>query len=314
VQPFPSGGRDIPDEGPERVGYRVDEGHRRACDDRLVLAVDHVSVQWLRVGRDEDCDGAVDTLGHDALVNREGNGGVCATDEHLTVEAGGGAGEGRRGELKGRSGGDGASVSDRQTNVSLDTGLTGSDERGDDGNDLAESEGDVERLRDGRGALEEVEDGLMTRFDGGDGSGHGEDARVIDEVDSTEVPADADVLDESGARHHGWDIREQGRRVKRAIQRRPAEGDEGSLDGGDVGGLVGLDGREGGDGDLSRGETGVGKVGRVERLQRLLVELRLERLEGGSEGQDLDGGSVSGTWKWRSRHGERSKESSSRDI
>jgi hypothetical protein len=76
VQPFPSDGRDIPDERPERVGCRVDESHHRACDDLLVLAVDHVSVQWLRVGRDEDCEGAVDTLWHDALVDREGNGGA----------------------------------------------------------------------------------------------------------------------------------------------------------------------------------------------------------------------------------------------
>jgi hypothetical protein len=109
----------------------------------------------------------------------------------------------------------------------LDAGVTFFDERGDHGNDLAESEGGVERLRDGRGALEEVEDGLVTRFDGGDGSGHGEDARVTDEVGSTEVPAEADVLDESGARHHGWDIREQGRGLKGAIQRHPAQGDQG---------------------------------------------------------------------------------------
>ena len=60
---------------------------------------------------------------------------------------------------------------------------------------LVETEGDVVRLRDGCGALEEVQDGLVTRFDGRDGNGHGEDARVIDEVGNTEV------LDESGACH-----------------------------------------------------------------------------------------------------------------
>jgi len=132
----------------------------------------------------------------------------------------------------------------------LDPGVTALDERASDGKNLFESEGDVERLRDGRGAFEEVEDGLVTRFDGRNGSGHGEDARVSDELCSTEVRADADDLDKSGALQHGFDIGEQGRQVERASQRRPAQGDEGSLDGGDMDGLVGLDGREDGDGDV----------------------------------------------------------------
>jgi hypothetical protein len=51
------------------------------------LAVDHISVQWLRVFRDEECERAYDTLGHDALVNREGSGVLCVTDKYLTVEA-----------------------------------------------------------------------------------------------------------------------------------------------------------------------------------------------------------------------------------
>jgi hypothetical protein len=42
--------------------------------------------------------------------------------------------------------------------------------------------------------LEEVEGRLVTQFDGQGGGDHGEDARVIDEVGSTEVRRDAEVL------------------------------------------------------------------------------------------------------------------------
>ena len=72
MRPFPSDGRGIPDERPSCIF--VDEDYHRACEDRLVLAVDHVSAQWLRGGRDEGYDGAVGTRRHDALVNREGSG------------------------------------------------------------------------------------------------------------------------------------------------------------------------------------------------------------------------------------------------
>ena len=56
MQPFPSDGRGIPDERPKRV-FRVDEDNHWACDDRLGLADDQVSVQWLRIVRDEGATG-----------------------------------------------------------------------------------------------------------------------------------------------------------------------------------------------------------------------------------------------------------------
>ena len=43
--------------------------------------------------------------------------------------------------------------------------------------------------------MEEVEGHLATRFDGQGGGDHGEDARVVDEVGSTEVRRDAEVVD-----------------------------------------------------------------------------------------------------------------------
>ena len=90
----------------------------------------------------------------------------------------------------------------------------------------------------------------MTRFDGQGGGDHGEDARVVDEVGSTEVRRDAEVLDDSRASHHGWDIREQGQRVNRASQRRPAQCDEGLRNSGDVGRLVRFDDLDGGQGGV----------------------------------------------------------------
>ena len=65
----------------------VDEGEKWAGDDRVALALDGVAVDWLVVGGDEDCDGAVDPLGDDALVDRERDGEGEAAGEHLAVEA-----------------------------------------------------------------------------------------------------------------------------------------------------------------------------------------------------------------------------------
>ena len=67
---------------------------------------------------------------------------------------------------------------------------------------------------------------------------------------------------------------------------RPAQGDEGSLDGGEMGRLVSLDGRDGGDGNVPCGETGFEIVSRGELFQHLFVEFRLEPLEDGSKGFD----------------------------
>lgn len=65
----------------------VDEGEERACDDRVALALDGVAVERLVIGRDPDCDGAVDTLRDDALAQRERDGEGEAAGEHLAVEA-----------------------------------------------------------------------------------------------------------------------------------------------------------------------------------------------------------------------------------
>jgi len=49
----------------------VDEGDERAGDDRVALALDGVAVERLVVGGNPDCDGTVDPLGDDALIDRE---------------------------------------------------------------------------------------------------------------------------------------------------------------------------------------------------------------------------------------------------
>ena len=112
------------------------------------------------------------------------------------------------------------------------------------------SQQDVKRLRDERGALEEVEGHLVTRFNGQGGGDQGEDAWVIGEVGSTKVRRDAEVLDNSRASHHGWDIREQGQCVKRASQWRPTQCDEGLRNNGGMGRLVRFDGLDGGQGGV----------------------------------------------------------------
>lgn len=178
----------------------------------------------------------------------------------------------------------------------------------------------------------------MTRFDGDDGSGGGEDAGLLDEVRGAEVSADADVLDELGKGHHGGDVGEHARKVVLAHHRRLAKADDEVLDGRHVHELVLLDDRDLLDDDVGRLEAGVDKVGRLELLQGLLVELRLEVLEhkgeffllfaGSGSGsafsperqeagdrltKDLDGARVDGTCERRSPRGERDKESSNRE-
>lgn len=97
----------------------VDKCEEWARDDRIALALDGVAVERLLVGRDPNCDGAVDTLGDDAFAQRERDGEGEAAGEHLAVESlrivceksaakqcntdklayGGAAVEGRRAEL-----------------------------------------------------------------------------------------------------------------------------------------------------------------------------------------------------------------------
>lgn len=97
-----------------------------------------------------------------------------------------------------------------------DTEVATFDEGAGDGKNLLGKKGDVEGLRDGRGALEQVQHGLMARLDGHNGSGGSQDARVLDEVRSTKVRANADVFYESCDRHHSRDIHEHAREVERA--------------------------------------------------------------------------------------------------
>lgn len=71
------------DELSERVSNRVGEQHRRARDDRLVLAVLQVVVQRLVIGSDPDCDRPSDVWGNDALADRLRDADGQATDDHL---------------------------------------------------------------------------------------------------------------------------------------------------------------------------------------------------------------------------------------
>ena len=100
-----------------------------------------------------------------------------------------------------------------------DTEVATFDEGAGNGKNLLGKEGYVEGLRDGRGALENVQQGLVARLDGHDGCGGSQNARVLDEVRSTKVRAHTDVFYDPSDCHHSRDIHEHAREVERASRR-----------------------------------------------------------------------------------------------
>lgn len=175
------------------------------------------------------------------------------------------------------------------------------------GKNLLGKEGDVKRLGDGRGTRENVQNGLVARFDGYDGSGGSQDIQVLNEVRGTKVCANADIFYDSSGRQKSLGITEDTREIKRATRRWfLAERNEdilGSsvkkwrkewgplgwgmtnayLDGGDMGSLVLLDDRDLRDGNIARLETDIHEIGRLEFAQCFLVEFCFELFENGSE-------------------------------
>ena len=137
----------------------------------------------------------------------------------------------------------------------------------------------------------------MTALNGDNGGSGGQDGGVGNEVCSTEVCTNANLLDETGHGKHGRNIGQNRREVKRARRERlSTERDKGFLryiqspgkesvytktylNDGRVGALVDRDGRELLDGDVRRAESSIREVGRYELLQRLSVELALELLQ-----------------------------------
>ena len=101
----------------------------------------------------------------------------------------------------------------------LDTEVTALDEATGNSKNLVGKERNIERLRDERIALEQVEEGLVARFDGHDGCGGSQNARVLDEVRSTKVRAHTDVFYDPSDCHHSRDIHEHAREVERASRR-----------------------------------------------------------------------------------------------
>lgn len=94
------------------------------------------------------------------------------------------------------------------------------DEGASNGKNLLGKERNVECLRDGRGTRENVQYGLVARFDRHDGSGGSQDARVPYQVRSTKVRANADVFYDPCGRQHGLDVNEDAREIERATRRR----------------------------------------------------------------------------------------------
>lgn len=70
----------------KHLGLRVDEGHGWAGDELSGGTVANVVDEGLTVGGDKDSDRAVDTVGHDAVVEWQGNGGKLTAEHHLAEE------------------------------------------------------------------------------------------------------------------------------------------------------------------------------------------------------------------------------------
>lgn len=63
--------------------FRVNEGHSWAGDELSGGTVPNVVDEGLTVGGDKDDDRAVDTIGYDAVVEWQGDGGRLAAEHHL---------------------------------------------------------------------------------------------------------------------------------------------------------------------------------------------------------------------------------------
>ena len=88
------------------------------------------------------------------------------------------------------------------------------DEGASNGKNFIGEKGEVERLGDGRSTLENVQNGTVSRLDRHDGSGSSQDARVLDEVRSTQICGDANMLYDPCDCDHGRYISEGSRKVE----------------------------------------------------------------------------------------------------
>jgi len=75
-----------PGKGTETLGLGIDESKSRSGNELESIAVADVVDEGLVVRGDEDRDGAVD-IGHDTLVEGQGDRGRGTTEEHLAEEA-----------------------------------------------------------------------------------------------------------------------------------------------------------------------------------------------------------------------------------
>jgi hypothetical protein len=127
----------------------------------------------------------------------------------VTVSAGLADREAKSGELRGENNNN-EELGKRTRNTEVAT----FDEGASNGKNLIGKKGEVERLGDGRCALENVQNGAVARLDGHDGSGSSEDARILDEVRSTQIRGDANMLYDPCDGDHGRYISECSRKVE----------------------------------------------------------------------------------------------------
>ena len=157
------------------------------------------------------------------------------------------------------------------------------DEGASNGKNLIGEKGEVERIGDGRGLLEKVKHGTVARLDCQDGSGTSQDPLVLNEVRSTQIRGNANMLYDPCSCNHGRYISEDSRKVEFATRgwfgaERGEDGlvpenrqkdEEGRItntyfESFDMGTLVELDGFDLLDGGLCGCETGTSEVVRLE--------------------------------------------------
>ena len=218
-----------------RLGIK--EGNRWTGNQLVDGTISWVVHQRLGVGGDPKGNGAVDTIGNDTLREREGDGERQSTNQHLTGETlhrkkdnihqkrflditdstyiGGsvdsGRAEGQKGTNPNRS-----SVRNGQRRVRRDTKVTTRNKRSSQCQNFIRSKSEIERLWNGSSGIKNVQDRLVTSFDGQNRTSGSEEDRIGKEVGGSKVRGDADVFYETSNAGHCRDVGQNFREVERA--------------------------------------------------------------------------------------------------
>lgn len=192
--------------------FRVDESHGWAGNELTGGTIANVIDEGLTVRGDEDGYRAVDTVGHDAVVKWQGDGGRLTAEQHLAEEFRSiirtRKCSCRKGELG--SWADNPSVGNGKGRIGWNAEITGTvNERSSKRKNFRWGKSDIKGGRHSRSsARQDVENRLMTSLDRQDGASGGKKDGVGKEWGRTKVSANANGLYYSRCSSHGSDISE----------------------------------------------------------------------------------------------------------